>query len=146
MGKQPTDDLEAVCAGGRGSDPCRPGDGVVTRARERPRGFYARLARARGVSLNAVYRKLNPDKRPSVRARHECDASPPWDPRELIRRDRAFCDAMRREIARGTERPRNNAGCGACAAAASPSAAPLRRIFHPSVARRDRRTRSVLLT
>src|ERR1700680_288623 len=81
MGKQPTDDLEAVRAGGRGSDPCRPGDGVVTRARKRPRGFYARLARARGVSLDAVYRKLNSDKPPSVRARHECDASPPWDPR-----------------------------------------------------------------
>jgi hypothetical protein len=109
MGKQPTDDLEAVRAGGRGSDPCRPGDGVVTRARKRPRGFYARLARARGVSLNAVYRKLNPDKRPSARARHECDASPPWDPRELIRMDRAFCDAMRREIARGSERPRGAA-------------------------------------
>src|ERR1700736_1948239 len=98
MGKQPTDDLEAVRAGGRGSDPCRPGDGVVTRARKRPRGFYARLARARGVSLNAVYRKLNPDKRPCVRARHECDAGPPWDPRELIRMDRAFCGrvALRR--------------------------------------------------
>jgi hypothetical protein len=127
MGKQPTDDLEAVRAGGRGSDPCRPGDGVVTRARKRPRGFYARLARARGVSLNAVYRKLNPDKRPSARARHECDASPPWDPRELIRMDRAFCDAMRREIARGSERPRGAAITPAAARALRPRRPPPRR-------------------
>jgi hypothetical protein len=53
----------------------------MTRVRKRPRGFYARLARARGVSVNAVYRKLNPDKRPCAREKHECDASPPWDPR-----------------------------------------------------------------
>jgi hypothetical protein len=78
----------------------------MTRVRKRPRGFYARLARARGVSVNAVYRKLNPDKRPCAREKHECDASPPWDPRELIRMDKAFCAAVRREIARGTERPR----------------------------------------
>lgn len=81
---------------------------ATTRAPKRPRGFYARLARARGMSVNAVYRKLNPDKRPCVREKHECDASPPWDPRELIRMDRAFCDAMQREIARGTERPRGS--------------------------------------
>ena len=127
MGKHPTDDLEAVRAGRRGSDPCRPGDGVVTRARKRPRGFYTRLARARGVSLNAVYRKLNPDKRPSVRARHECDASPPWDPRELIRMDRAFCAAMRREIARGSERPRGAAITPAAARALRPRRPPPRR-------------------
>jgi hypothetical protein len=79
----------------------------MSRAPKRPRGFYARLARARGVSLNAIYRKLNPDTRPCEREKQECDASLPWDPRELIRMDRAFCEAMAREIARGTERPRS---------------------------------------
>ena len=78
----------------------------MTRVRKRPRGFYARIARARGTSINAVYRKFNPDKRPCVREKDECDASPPWDPRDLVRMDRAFCEAMEREIARGTERPR----------------------------------------
>jgi hypothetical protein len=81
----------------------------MRRARKRPRGFYVRLARARGVSLNAVYRKLNPDKRPCVREKRECDAREPWDPRELVRMDRAFCAAMEREIARGTERRRRPA-------------------------------------
>jgi hypothetical protein len=79
---------------------------ATTRPRKRPRGFYARLARGRGVSVNAVYRQLNPDKRPCVREKRECDASPTWDTRKLIRMDRAFCDAMQREIALGTERPR----------------------------------------
>jgi hypothetical protein len=78
----------------------------VRRARKRPRGFYVRRARASGMSLNAVYRKFNPDKRPCVREKQECDAREPWDPRELIDMDRAFCAAMEREIARGTERPR----------------------------------------
>jgi hypothetical protein len=56
----------------------------MTPKRRRPHGFYARLARAQ----------------------HECDATLPWSLVELIRMDRAFCDAVRREIARGTERAR----------------------------------------
>lgn len=78
----------------------------MRRAGKRPRGFYTRLARARGVSVNAIYRKLNPHKRPCVREKQECDASPAWRERDLVRMDRAFCEAMEREIARGTERPR----------------------------------------
>ncbi|HXW25311.1 MAG TPA: hypothetical protein VEK73_11220 [Xanthobacteraceae bacterium] len=78
----------------------------MTAARRRPRGFYARLARARGVPFHAVYLALNPDKRAHARAQHECDASLPWSRVELIRMDRAFCDAVRREIACGTERAR----------------------------------------
>jgi hypothetical protein len=74
--------------------------------RKRPRGFYARLARDRGVSFTAIYRKFNPDKRPCAREKLECDASRPWRPGELVRMDRAFCEAMEREIARGSERPR----------------------------------------
>jgi len=74
--------------------------------KRRRRGFYARLARARGVPFHTVYLALNPDKRPWVRAKHECDASLPWSRLELIRMDKAFCDAVRRAIARGTERPR----------------------------------------
>src|SRR5262249_32424878 len=75
--------------------------------KKRLRGFYARLARARGVPINAVHRALNPDTRPCVREKEECDASLPWEPCELISMDRAFCEAMAREIARGTERPRS---------------------------------------
>jgi hypothetical protein len=81
----------------------------MTAERTRPRGFYARLARARGVSFHAVYLQLNPDKRTCARAQRECDATLPWSRVELIRMDRAFCDAMRREIARGTERARGPA-------------------------------------
>jgi len=88
----------------------------MSRPHKSPRRFYARLARARGVSLNAIYRKLNPDKRPCEREKQECDASPPWDEHELVRMDRAFCEAMAREIARGTERPRS------CAAPPAPRA------------------------
>jgi hypothetical protein len=88
----------------------------MSRPRKKPRGFYARLARARGVSMNAVHRALNPDTRPCAREKEECDAGLPWDPRELIRMDRAFCEAMQREIARGTERPRS------CAAPPAPRA------------------------
>jgi hypothetical protein len=101
MDGQPTDAAQAVPAAGPGNDAAGR-----RRPRKRPRGFYARLARARGVSFNVVYRELNPDKRPCVREKNECDAGPPWDERELIRMDRAFCEAMEREIARGTERPR----------------------------------------
>jgi hypothetical protein len=79
----------------------------MTRAKKRPRGFYARLARARNVPAHAVYRELNPDKLPCVRAEHECDATWPWSRDELERMDRAFCDAVRREIACGTERRPN---------------------------------------
>jgi hypothetical protein len=75
----------------------------MTCAQQRPRGFYARLARARGVPVHVVYRELNPDKRPWVRAQQECDTSWPWSRDDLARMDRAFCDAVRREIARGTE-------------------------------------------
>jgi hypothetical protein len=67
----------------------------MKRAQKRPRGFYARLARERGVPFHAVYLELNPDKRPCVRARQECDATWPWSRSELERMDRAFCDAVR---------------------------------------------------
>lgn len=77
----------------------------MKRARKRPRGFYARRARARGVSLQVVYLELNRDKWPCVRAQQECDATWPWTQDELERMDRAFCAAVRREIARGSERP-----------------------------------------
>jgi len=97
---------------------------VGPRPRKRARGFYARLARARGVSMNAVYRKLNPDKRPCVRAQQECDAGWPWSPDELERMDRAFCAAVRREIARGSERPRGPAMARPPRAPASPRRAP----------------------
>ena len=72
----------------------------MTRAKKRPRGFYARLARARDVPAHAVYRQLNPNKRPCVRAQQECDARRPWGRGELERMDHAFCAAVRREIAR----------------------------------------------
>ena len=75
----------------------------MTRAQQRPRGFYARLARARGVPVHVVYRELNPDKLPCVRAQQECDASWPWKRHDLKRMDRAFCDAVRRAIACGSE-------------------------------------------
>jgi hypothetical protein len=78
----------------------------MSAARKRPYGFYARLARRRGVPFHVVYLELNPDKRSAARARNECDATPPFSRIELIRMDRAFCDAMRREIARGTEQAR----------------------------------------
>ena len=78
-----------------------------------PHGFYARLARARGVPFHAVYLELNPDKRTCARARHECDATLPWSRVELIRMDRAFCAAMRREMARGSERARGPAAASA---------------------------------
>jgi hypothetical protein len=78
----------------------------MTRAQKRPRGFYARLARARGVPCHAVYRELNPDKRPCVRAQQECDTTWPWSRGELERMDHSFRDAVQRAIARGTERPR----------------------------------------
>ena len=79
----------------------------MTRAKQRPRGFYARLARARGVPVHTVYRELNPDKWPCARAQSECDATWPWSKDDLARMDRAFCAAVRREIARGTERSRH---------------------------------------
>jgi monomeric isocitrate dehydrogenase len=78
----------------------------MTRARKRRRGFYAQYARAKGMSLNAAYRKFNADKRPCAREKDECDASPPWSMDELREMDRAFCAAMEREIARASERPR----------------------------------------
>lgn len=78
----------------------------MTPKRRRPHGFYARRARARGVPFHAVYLERNSDQRTYVRAQHECDATLPWSRVELIRMDRAFCDAVRREIARGTERAR----------------------------------------
>lgn len=81
----------------------------MTRARKKPRGFYARLARARGVTLQVVYLELNRDKWLCARAQEECDATWPWSREYLARMDRAFCDAVRREIARGTERPRGRA-------------------------------------
>jgi len=98
----------------------------VRRARKRPRGFYARLARARGVAFGAVYLELNPGKWPCVRARHECDGTWPWSRGELEHMDRAFCAAVRREIARGTERPHGPAAKPALARAADAVAAPRR--------------------
>jgi hypothetical protein len=127
MARQPTDDSEAIPSAGRGHD--------SPRARKRPRGFYARLARARGVSPGAVYRKLNPDKRPCAREKHECDTRPPWDARELVRMDRAFCEAMLREIARGTERPRGPAITPAAARALRPRRPSRRRSRAPSTPR-----------
>lgn len=96
----------------------------MRRERKRPRGFYARLARARGVPFHAVYLQLNPDKRPWMRAQHECDATLPWSRVDLIRMDRAFCDAVRREMVRGTERARGPAP--------KPAAARAIRPVHPS--------------
>ncbi|MBV8751862.1 MAG: hypothetical protein JO328_03285 [Hyphomicrobiales bacterium] len=81
----------------------------MKRVRKRPRGFYARIARARGVAVGAIYLELNPDKWPCVRAQHECDATWPWSQQELARMDRAFCNAVLREIARGTEQARGPA-------------------------------------
>jgi hypothetical protein len=98
----------------------------VTRAQKRPRGFYGRLARARGVSVYAVYLELNPDKRPCARAQHECDATWPWGRQELERMDRAFRDAVLREIARGTERPRGPAAKPAAVRANHPPPLPRR--------------------
>jgi hypothetical protein len=109
----------------------------VTPARKRPRGFYARLARARGVAVYAVYLELNPDKRPCVRAEHECDGSWPWGRDELERMDRAFCAAVLREIARGTERPRGPAATPALTRARPPS---LRRTGASSAAQRGAET------
>jgi hypothetical protein len=99
----------------------------MTRARKRPHGFYARLARARGVPFHTVYLKLNPDKRPCAREKHECDGSPPWSRFDLIRMDRAFCDAVRREIARGTERARKPAAQAVGARVIRPVHPPPRR-------------------
>lgn len=92
----------------------------MTRAKKRPRGFHARLARARNVAAHAVYRELNPDTLPCVRAQHECDATWPLPRAERARMDRAFCDAVRREIARGSERPRGTIVARGRATAASP--------------------------
>lgn len=98
----------------------------MKRGQKRPCGFYARRARARRVSLQVVYLELNRDKWPCVRARQECDATWPWTQDELERMDRAFCDAVRREIARGSERPRGPA--------ATPVVRPAPRV--PSLPRR----------
>ena len=76
----------------------------MTRAQKRPRGFCARLARARGVPFQAVYLELNPDKRPCVRARQEIDATWPWSRGELARMDHAFCAAVRRELEHDAEK------------------------------------------
>jgi hypothetical protein len=81
----------------------------MTAKRMRPRGFHARFARARGVPFHAVRLGLNPGKRTGARAQGECDTTLPWSRVELIRMDRSFCDAMRREMARGTERARGPA-------------------------------------
>jgi hypothetical protein len=77
----------------------------MNRRPKRPRGFYARQARARGVPLRTVYLELNPDKRPRARTEQESDDWLPWTRLDLVRMDRAFCDAMCRAIARGAERP-----------------------------------------
>jgi hypothetical protein len=95
----------------------------MTRVRKRRRGFYARLARLRGVPVQAVYRELNPDKRPCARAQQECDASWTWSRDDLERMDRAFCAALRREIANGAERPPAPAVPGARQTPGSPRGA-----------------------
>lgn len=127
----------------------------MTRARKKPRGFYAQYARNNGMSLNAAHRKFNPDKRPCVRAKHECDAGPPWDEDELVKMDRAFCAAMEREIARGSERPRSST-LNHVAETAKPTrpaltsrparSAPRPRRFARALATRDRPTGSGVLT
>ena len=53
----------------------------------------------------------------------EDDDAPPWSRLELIRMDRAFCDAMRRAIARGREKLREPA--------ATPATPPTIRRFDP---------------
>jgi hypothetical protein len=78
----------------------------MTRARKRPHGFHARRARARGASCHAVHRELKAKKRTRARAQDVGDETPPWSRMDLIRMDRAFCEAVRRAIARGTERAR----------------------------------------
>jgi len=77
----------------------------MRRVRKRPHGISARRARARGVPFPGGCRK----KRPSARARQISDEGWPWSRMDLIRMDRAFCAALRREIARGTERARGPA-------------------------------------
>jgi hypothetical protein len=70
----------------------------MTGERKRPRGFYARYARTHGMTVDAACRKFDPDKRPCVREKHECDASAPWGANELVAMDRAFRAAMERAI------------------------------------------------
>jgi len=70
----------------------------MSRRPKRPRGFYARLARARGVPLRTVYLELNPDKRPRNRVEQESDDWLSWSRLDLVRMDRAFCDAVARAI------------------------------------------------
>jgi hypothetical protein len=72
----------------------------MTATRKRPHGFHARSAQ------------------------RECDGTLPWSRIELIRMDRAFCDAMRREIARGTEQAGERT--------AKPAASRPIRQFHPA--------------
>jgi hypothetical protein len=96
----------------------------MTAGRTRPRGFHARLAPARGVPFHAVDLQRDSDKRTCARAQRECDATLPWSRVELVRMDRAFCDAVRREMARGTERARGPA--------ARPAAVRLARRLHPA--------------
>ena len=122
MNKRPRFDTGSVCA-------------AVARAIELKRTQH-RLARACGVTQGVISKaklggRLSPQLamaihratggavpasalRPDLWRRPEdvpgppvdCDTSPPWSRRELADMDRAFCGAMRREIARGTERPR----------------------------------------
>src|SRR5215470_9923864 len=112
MGKQPIFPFDwpgAAAAPAESGPGCR-GKGQLKGPRQkRPRSFYARLARARGVPLRTVYLELNPDKRPRLRAAQESDDWLPWSRLDLVRMDRRFCDAMRRAIARGTELPRDPA-------------------------------------
>jgi hypothetical protein len=62
--------------------------------------------------------ELECDRRSGTRAPHAGDAIPTWRSIDLIRMDRAFCDAMRREIARGSEQARGPAARSVAARAA----------------------------
>ena len=63
----------------------------------------------------------------AVEDREEDDDALPWSRLELMRMDRAFCRAMRRAIARGSEQPR--------APAAKSAAVPVVRRFDPVMRR-----------
>jgi hypothetical protein len=74
-----------------------------------PRGYYAQLARAEGVTKTAIYLRENPDKRADHRARHECDAARLWSHKYLVRMDTAFRRAMTAAMAAGLEMQRGPA-------------------------------------
>jgi hypothetical protein len=78
----------------------------MTRARKRPHGLRLRRAPPRAPPLRGVRRRRTRGRRPELRAQDEDDAPFQWSRLDLIEMDRAFCAAMGRAIARGSERPR----------------------------------------